>query len=98
MAEVVELLTVPEVAAELRSSETNVYRLIQNGSMPHTIIGKRRYLITRAQLDAYLVSRTVDPAELEATAARIRAERDAIACAGVTPSEQPVTPAHRAPR
>ena len=51
-----ELLTVAEVALELRVGESNVYRLIQSGQMPHTRIGKRRYVVSRDQLDAYIAA------------------------------------------
>lgn len=82
-----ELLTVPEVARELRVSETAVYRMIGAGEMPHTVIGVRRYVVTRDQLDAYIAAAGVDPGELEAQAAAIRAARERAAAvdAGATP-------------
>ena len=55
-----ELLTVAEVALELRVGESNVYRLIQSGQMPHTRIGKRRYVVSRDQLDAYIAANAVE--------------------------------------
>lgn len=75
---IIELLTVPEIARELRVSQTTVYRLIDAGELPHTPVGKRRKLVTRQQLDAYLAASAVDPNELETQAARIRAARDRI--------------------
>lgn len=55
----VEFLTVPEVAGILRISSTHVYRLLQNGQMPHLRAGQRRYLITREQLDDYIREQSV---------------------------------------
>jgi excisionase family DNA binding protein len=71
-----ELLTVPEAARELRCSETQVRRLIHDKRIPYTLVGDRRYLFTRAQLDAYVLSQGVDPDELEAQAAALRAARE----------------------
>ena len=75
----VQLLTVAEVAEELRISETSVYRLLQSGALPHMRAGVRRYLVTRAQLDAYIVTSSVDPQDLQAHAAEISAARARLA-------------------
>lgn len=53
MADREALLTVAEVAGELRVSTMTVYRLIQGGELPAFRIGKN-YRIKRADLDAYL--------------------------------------------
>lgn len=53
MAEREALLTVAEVAAELRVSTMTVYRLVQAGELPAFRIGKN-YRIKREDLDAYL--------------------------------------------
>ena len=75
MGSSIELLTVAEVATELRLSETSVYRLLQSGELPHMRAGVRRYLVTREQLDAYIVARSVDPNQIEARVADLRAAR-----------------------
>ena len=75
MGSSIELLTVAEVAEELRISRTSVYRLLQGGEMPHMRAGVRRYLVTREQLDAYIVASSIDPNEIEARVADLRAAR-----------------------
>ncbi len=47
------LLTVAEVASELRVSTMTVYRLVNTGSLPAFRIGKN-YRIKRSDLHAYL--------------------------------------------
>lgn len=58
MAEPGALLTVAEVASELRVSTMTVYRLINAGDLPAFRIGKN-YRIKRADLDAYLTAGVV---------------------------------------
>lgn len=52
------LLTVAEVARELRVSTMTVYRLVQAGELPAFRIGKN-YRIKRNDLDAYLAAGAV---------------------------------------
>lgn len=54
-----DLLTVAEVADELRVSTMTVYRLIQRDELPALRIG-RSYRIERDDLDAYLAGQTTD--------------------------------------
>lgn len=53
MADAEALLTVAEVAAELRVSTMTVYRLVNSGEVAAFRIGKN-YRIKRGDLDAYL--------------------------------------------
>ncbi|MGW2513684.1 helix-turn-helix domain-containing protein [Streptomyces scopuliridis] len=46
------LVTVPEIAAELRVSKAGVYRLIETGELPAGRVG-RAYRITEADFSAY---------------------------------------------
>lgn len=55
-----QLLTIGEVAGELRISDTAVYRLIADGRMPHVRVGTRRYLITRDQLNSFIDDNSID--------------------------------------
>lgn len=48
-----QLLTVAEVAGELRVSNMTVYRLIKSGQLAALRVGKN-YRIRRGDLDAYL--------------------------------------------
>ena len=54
-----DLLTVAEVADELRVSTMTVYRLIQRDELPALRIG-RSYRIDKSDLDAYLSNRATD--------------------------------------
>ena len=54
-----DLLTVAEVADELRVSTMTVYRLIQRNELPALRIG-RSYRIDREDLDDYLSGRSTD--------------------------------------
>ena len=54
-----ELLTVAEVADQLRVSTMTVYRLIQRDELPALRIG-RSYRINQDDLDAYLSGRATD--------------------------------------
>ena len=54
-----DLLTVAEVADELRVSSMTVYRLIQREELPALRIG-RSYRIERGDLDEYLSGRATD--------------------------------------
>lgn len=56
---VADLLTVAEVAEELRVSTMTVYRLIQRDELPALRIG-RSYRIERQDLEAYLDRQTTD--------------------------------------
>lgn len=56
----VEMLNVPEIADELRISETAVYRLIKSGHLPYVKAGVRRYIVSREQLDAFIRAGGVD--------------------------------------
>lgn len=52
-----EVLTVDEVAEEVRISVSAVRRAMRSGDMPRVNLGPngpRRYLMTREQLDAWL--------------------------------------------
>jgi excisionase family DNA binding protein len=50
----VEILNVPEVAGELRISETSVYRLIDAGHLRAVNAGVRRRVVSREDLDAFI--------------------------------------------
>lgn len=54
------LLSINEVADELGVSPRTVYRLIEDGHMPHTRVSDRRVGISPDQLESYLTSRSVD--------------------------------------
>jgi excisionase family DNA binding protein len=56
---VADLLTVAEVAEELRVSTMTVYRLIQRDELPALRIG-RSYRIERDDLESYLDRQTTD--------------------------------------
>lgn len=49
-----EILTVPEVAAELRISEMSVYRLIEDRHLKAINAGVRRRVVSRESLDAFI--------------------------------------------
>ncbi|MFN2556945.1 MAG: helix-turn-helix domain-containing protein [Nitriliruptorales bacterium] len=57
-----QLLTVSEVAADLRVSNMTVYRLIRGGQLPALRVG-RNYRIRRADLEAYLRAGSVQAEE-----------------------------------
>lgn len=50
------LLTVPEVATELRVSRMSVYRWIHAGVLPAARVGASSIRVTRADLDAYIAA------------------------------------------
>lgn len=52
----IELLTVEEVAQELRLSESSVRRLLKSKQLPRVNVGPRRYLVSREQLDEFVRS------------------------------------------
>lgn len=56
------LLTVSEVAADLRVSNMTVYRLIRNGELPALRVG-RNYRIRQVDLEAYLRAGSVQAEE-----------------------------------
>lgn len=56
------LLTVSEVAADLRVSNMTVYRLIRGGQLPALRVG-RNYRIRQADLEAYLQAGSVQAEE-----------------------------------
>jgi excisionase family DNA binding protein len=58
------LLTAAEVADQLRVSTMTIYRLIRSGELPAVRVG-RNYRVRRSELDAYLESQVVDPADLD---------------------------------
>ena len=69
-----DLLTVPEVAAELRADETTVRRYIRDGKIRACKpCGNLR--VARGDLDAYLESTVVQPLEQRASAPPPRAPR-----------------------
>ena len=74
-----ELLTVAEVADALRISERGTYRLIRSGDLAHTVVGPRRLLVSRDQLDEYIRRHAVAAAavddEVPALSARTPARR-----------------------
>lgn len=55
MSEPLKLLTVDEVAVELRVSNMTVYRLCSAGELPHFIIGKNIVRIPAKSLRDYLL-------------------------------------------
>lgn len=57
-----QLLTVSEVAGDLRVSNMTVYRLIRGGQLPALRVG-RNYRIRRADLEAYLRAGSVQAEE-----------------------------------
>jgi excisionase family DNA binding protein len=50
----VEILIVPEIAEELRISETSVYRLIADGHIKAVNAGARRRVVSREELDRFI--------------------------------------------
>jgi excisionase family DNA binding protein len=58
------LLTVAEVADLFRVSSMTVYRLIRTGELPAVRVG-RSYRVREGDLQAYLESQVVDPADIE---------------------------------
>jgi excisionase family DNA binding protein len=59
-----QLLTVAEVAAQLRVSTMTIYRLIRSGELPAVRVG-RNYRVRAGDLEAYLEAQVVDPATLD---------------------------------
>lgn len=59
-----QLLTVAEVAAQLRVSTMTIYRLIRSGELPAVRVG-RNYRVRADELEAYLEAQVVDPATLD---------------------------------
>jgi excisionase family DNA binding protein len=59
-----QLLTVAEVAAQLRVSTMTIYRLIRSGELPAVRVG-RNYRVRADELEAYLEGQVVDPATLD---------------------------------
>ncbi len=57
-----QLLTVSEVATDLRVSNMTVYRLIRGGHLPALRVG-RNYRIRQADLEAYLRAGSVQAEE-----------------------------------
>lgn len=55
-----EMLIVPEIADELRISETQVYRLIANGHLRAVHPGTRRRVVSREELDRFIRAGGVD--------------------------------------
>ena len=55
------ILTVPEIAAELRISETSVYRLVHDGHLRVVKAGIRRYVVSREELDNFIRAGGVTP-------------------------------------
>lgn len=53
----IELLTVEEIALELRLSESSVRRLLKSKALGRVEMGPRRYLVSREQLDEFIRSR-----------------------------------------
>lgn len=56
------LLTVEEVASDLRVSKMTVYRLIKQGTLPAVRVG-RGYRIKAQQVERYLAKETTAAAE-----------------------------------
>lgn len=50
----IELLTVDEVAVELRLSPSSVRRLLREKTLHRVEMGPRRYLVSREQLDEFI--------------------------------------------
>jgi excisionase family DNA binding protein len=59
-----QLLTVAEVAAQLRVSTMTIYRLIRSGELPAVRVG-RNYRVRADELELYLQAQVVDPATLD---------------------------------
>ena len=53
------LLTVPEVAALLRTSKTAIYSMVERGQIPGVVRLGRRVLVSQADLLAWLSKRRV---------------------------------------
>ena len=70
-----EILNVPEVADELRISETAVYRLIHAGHLKAVNAGVRRRVVSREELDDFVrrggVNARDDPARNRRRAFRL---------------------------
>lgn len=62
--ELPDLLRPGEVAAYLRVSVSEVYRLMQRGHLPYQMVAgvRRRRLVRRADLDGLLVRQRAEPA------------------------------------
>jgi len=58
------LLTAGEVADQLRVSTMTVYRLIRRGDLAAVRVG-RNYRVRAGDLEAYLSTHVVDPADVE---------------------------------
>lgn len=56
-----EVLTVPEAAAFLRLNVKTLYKLIEDGTVPHVRIGERRIRLVRSSLVAWLASQECAP-------------------------------------
>jgi excisionase family DNA binding protein len=59
-----QLLTVAEVAAQLRVSTMTIYRLIRSGELPAVRVG-RNYRVRADELELYLQAQVVDPSTLD---------------------------------
>ena len=58
------LLTAAEVADQLRVSTMTIYRLIRSGELAAVRVG-RNYRVRQRDLETYLDSQVVDPADLD---------------------------------
>lgn len=56
-----DVLTVPEAAALLRLNVKTLYKLIDEGAVPHVRIGERRIRLRRSSLVAWLASQESAP-------------------------------------
>jgi excisionase family DNA binding protein len=58
------MLTVPEVAAQLRVTKMTVYRLCHSGDLPHIRVGRGFRIFDRA-LHRFLLAGGSDPSQFE---------------------------------
>jgi len=59
MVEANEFVTVLELSEMLRMSKSGTYNLLYSRQIPHIIIGRRRYLIRREDVENYLQRNTI---------------------------------------
>lgn len=51
------LLTVPEVATELRVANSTAWALVKSGEVPSIVVGDSSRRVERIALDAYIITR-----------------------------------------
>ena len=58
----IDLLTVKEVAKQLRLNEMRVYELVNNREIDVILVGKKRYF-TQEMIDKYIINHTLPAKE-----------------------------------